>query len=77
MNGDLFVAPTLKTTPQDTSTQATYPPPQRACFVCGAEDWMWDKANEMWLWGGDQQVHAQRLRQQWIWVDGKIPASDA
>lgn len=43
------------------SREATplYPPPDRACLVCGQHAWVWDPEKRVYACGGNQVAHEE------------------
>jgi hypothetical protein len=56
-------------TPIQESGEGPYPPPQRACLVCGMRQWFWN--GERYACGSGDQAHAEDAQQPWIHVDGQ------
>ena len=42
-----------------TSEAPLYPPPERACMVCGLRAWQWDTEKRVYACGGNQAAHEE------------------
>lgn len=60
MENNLFdLPPELAEAPNVTANEEAtlYPPPDRACLVCGQRAWQWNPEKRVYACGGNQVAH--------------------